>query len=231
MRYRFIIVFLVVVVASCSQPEVGEVTVDQKDQPISADKVVTLGSDAFGCKTKLDLLTAEQQYQKHEFAAWARTTSTDNGCFNGPPPGLKWTVYEIDYPAVSVGFASQEQYEAAKDTYSNIDLRGVYWVSSGFVNATSDTPASKSASTVVPAVNSGGWTVQLAVFSDQSSANALRDRLQKLGFTGYVDSLKSGNKTLWRASAGPVAAQDAATTLRTQIAQRIGINGIIVPKN
>ena len=135
MRYGFAVVLLAAAVAGCSQPEGNRVTVDHNNRPISADEVVTLASDAFGCKGKFDLLTAAQHYQKHEFAAWARATSTDNGCFSRPPDGLKWTVYEIDYPAVSVGFASVTQYEAAKDTYSGIDPRGVYWVPSGFIYA------------------------------------------------------------------------------------------------
>lgn len=230
MRYRYVVVFLVAVVAACSKSEGNKVTVDHNNQPISPDQVVTLASDAFGCKTKLDLLTAAQQYQKHEFAAWARTTSTDNGCFSGPPVGLKWTVYEIDYPVVSVGFASVEQYDAAKDTYSGIDPLGVYWVPSGFVYASPEVAAS-SENAAVPAAKSGSWVVQLAVFSDQSTANTLRDRLQKLGFTSYVDSVKSGNETDWRVRAGPVAAHDAAETLRTKIAQRVKINGIVVALN
>lgn len=121
--------------AACSQPESNRVTVDHNNHRLHPDDAVTLAPDAFACKTKFDLLTAAQQYQKHEYSAWARTTSSENGCFSRPPAGLSWTIYEIDYPAVSVGFASVAQYDAAKASNSDIDPRGVYWVPSGFVYA------------------------------------------------------------------------------------------------
>lgn len=135
LRMLCMVIALIAAVAACSEPATNQVTVDHNNHRLHPDDAVTLAPDAFACKTKFDLLTATQQYQKHEYSAWARTTSTDNGCFNAPPPGLSWTVYEIDYPAVSVGFASLKQYEAAKAAGTDIDPRGVYWVPSGFVYA------------------------------------------------------------------------------------------------
>lgn len=135
MRCLCAVVFLAAAVSACSEPESSHVTVDHNDRKLYPDQVVTLAPEAFACKAKFDLLTATQQYQKHEYSAWARTTSPDNGCFNAPPAGLSWTVYEIDYPAVSVGFASLAQYEAAKAANADIDPRGVYWVPSGFVHS------------------------------------------------------------------------------------------------
>lgn len=135
MRNKCILLLIAVVTAGCSQSQSEKVTVDHNNQPISPDEVVTLAAASFGCKMKSDLIKAAKQYQKHEFAAFARTTRSESGCFYEPPHGLKWTVYEIDYPAVSVGFASFKQYQAVKKTYSGIDPRGVYWVPSGFVYA------------------------------------------------------------------------------------------------
>jgi len=126
-------------VLGCSDSGADRVTVDHNGLPIQPDQVVTLAGNAFGCKFKSDLIAAVEQYRKGEYSAWARTTGSGAGgeCFNSAKAGLYWTIYEIDYPLVSVGFATVEQYEAAKDT--ELDPRGVYWVPSGFVYAAKET--------------------------------------------------------------------------------------------
>ena len=74
----------------------------------------------------------------------------------------------------------------------------------------------------------GAWAVQLAAFSDQGSADKLRDRLRNQGFDGYVDSVKTAKGELWRVRAGPFATRDVAETQRGRIADSIKIKGNIV---
>ena len=75
----------------------------------------------------------------------------------------------------------------------------------------------------------GGWAVQLAAMSSQGDANALRDKLRANGFDGFVDTVKSGGKQLWRVRAGPQTQRDDAVRVREQIKSKLGIDGNIVP--
>jgi DedD protein len=86
-----------------------------------------------------------------------------------------------------------------------------------------DAPAS-----ALRASQAGAWAVQLAAFSDQSSAARLRDRLRSQGFDGYVDSVKTSRGTLWRVRAGPFATREVAESARGRIADEIKIKGNVV---
>ncbi|MEO7066354.1 MAG: SPOR domain-containing protein [Rhodanobacter sp.] len=74
----------------------------------------------------------------------------------------------------------------------------------------------------------GGWAVQLAAMSSQADANALRDKLRAGGFDGYVDSVQSNGKGLWRVRAGPQAQRADAVRIHDQIKAKLGINGNVV---
>ena len=74
----------------------------------------------------------------------------------------------------------------------------------------------------------GGWAVQLAAMSSQADANALRDKLRAAGFDGFVDSVQSGGKKLWRVRAGPQTQRADAERIHDQIKARLGINGNVV---
>jgi len=74
----------------------------------------------------------------------------------------------------------------------------------------------------------GGWAVQLAAMSSQGDANALRDRLRVNGFDGFVDSVQSGGKTLWRVRAGPQTQRADAQRVHDQIKSKLGIDGNVV---
>lgn len=86
------------------------------------------------------------------------------------------------------------------------------------------TPAAAVASPAKP----GGWAVQLAAVSDQADANALRDKLRAAGFDGFVDSVQSGGKTLWRVRAGPQTERADAQRVHDQIKAKFGIDGNVV---
>ncbi len=74
----------------------------------------------------------------------------------------------------------------------------------------------------------GGYAVQLAAVSSQADANALRDKLRSNGFDGFVDSVQSGGKTLWRVRAGPQTQRADAQRVHDQIKAKLGIGGDVV---
>jgi DedD protein len=90
--------------------------------------------------------------------------------------------------------------------------------------------AASSPSQPVPATvaRAGGWAVQLAAMSSQGDANALRDKLRANGFDGFVDTVQSGGKQLWRVRAGPQTQRDDALRVRDQIKSKLSIDGNIV---
>jgi DedD protein len=90
--------------------------------------------------------------------------------------------------------------------------------------------ASPSLSQPAPAMvaKAGGWAVQLAAMSSQGDANALRDKLRANGFDGFVDTVQSGGKQLWRVRAGPQTQRDDALRVRDQIKSKLAIDGNIV---
>lgn len=92
---------------------------------------------------------------------------------------------------------------------------------------------SSAAATSTPAATStakaGGWAVQLAAMSEQADANALRDKLRANGFDGFVDSVQSGGRRLWRVRAGPQTQRADAQRVHDQIKAKLGIDGNVVP--
>ncbi len=85
-------------------------------------------------------------------------------------------------------------------------------------------PAAATASSGKPA----GWAVQLAAVSSQDDANALRDKVRAAGFDGFVDSVQSGGKKLWRVRAGPQTQRADAQRVHDQIKARLGLDGNVV---
>ena len=95
----------------------------------------------------------------------------------------------------------------------------------------SHSPAAAAAVVAAPKAASskaGGWAVQLAAMSNQADANALRDKLRAGGFDGFVDSVQSNGKQLWRVRAGPQAQRADAVRLHDQIKAKLGVDGNVV---
>ena len=90
--------------------------------------------------------------------------------------------------------------------------------------ATSAAPASATRA----AARAGGWAVQLAAMSSQADANALRDKLRANGFDGFVDSVQSAGKQLWRVRAGPQTQRADAQRVHDQIKAKLDIDGNVV---
>ena len=96
-------------------------------------------------------------------------------------------------------------------------------IDSGVVNQTGDAPSS-----AIAASHPGAWAVQLAAYSDEASANKMRDRLRGQGIDGYVDSVNTTKGKLWRVRAGPFASRNVAESTRAEIAQKFNVKGNIV---
>jgi len=124
---------------------------------------------------------------------------------------------------VRVGpFPTRAEAEAARLKLKSIEHVSMT-VESGTVDQAGDAPSS-----AIAAAEAGAWAVQLAAFSDETSAIKLRDRLRGQGFDGYVDSVKTSRGKLWRVRAGPFASRNVAESTRGQIADKLKISGNIV---
>ncbi|WP_426702768.1 SPOR domain-containing protein [Rhodanobacter sp. Col0626] len=99
---------------------------------------------------------------------------------------------------------------------------------SATASATPSAPTGNGTTAVKATGKAGGWAVQLAAVSGQADANALRDKLRANGFDGYVDSVQSGGKKLWRVRAGPQTQRADAQRVRDQVKAKLGIGGNVV---
>jgi len=96
-------------------------------------------------------------------------------------------------------------------------------------SSTSSAPAvSEPSGNFAPAASSGGWSVQVASFTNGGDAERLRARLQQLGYTSYVRNVTTAEGVRWRVYAGPVVSHDAADRLRASIADSLHIGGLLV---
>jgi DedD protein len=127
---------------------------------------------------------------------------------------------------VRVGpFSSKAAAEAARLKLKDFEHVAMT-VEAASIDQKGDAPAS-----ALPVHEAGAWAVQLAAFSDRTSADKLRDRLRSQGFDGYVDSVKTSKGQLWRVRAGPFATREVAETQRGRIADQIKIKGNIVTQH
>ena len=95
-------------------------------------------------------------------------------------------------------------------------------------DASRESSAAATPTPVATTAKAGGWAVQLAAMSNQADANALRDKLRANGFDGFVDSVQSGGKRLWRVRAGPQTQRSDAQRVHDQIKAKLGIDGNVV---
>lgn len=80
-----------------------------------------------------------------------------------------------------------------------------------------------------PAAADVGFAVQLGAFAKAADANALRDRVRTAGFSAFVEPVRTDKGTLNRVRVGPVASRAEAERLKSQLASRFGIDGMIRP--
>ena len=77
--------------------------------------------------------------------------------------------------------------------------------------------------------STGGWMVQVGVFSIQANAERLAQELKSQGFHALVSEIGGGGRPLWRVRTGPVAERAAAEQLNARL-RAAGHAGSVVPK-
>ena len=77
--------------------------------------------------------------------------------------------------------------------------------------------------------STGGWMVQVGVFSIQANAERLAQELKSQGFHALVSENGGGGRPLWRVRTGPVAERAAAEQLNARL-RAAGHAGSVVPK-
>jgi len=80
-----------------------------------------------------------------------------------------------------------------------------------------------------PAAGGVGFAVQLGAFARPADANALRDKVRAVGFSAFVEQVRTDSGVLNRVRVGPVASRADAEQLKAQVAAKIGIAGMVRP--
>ena len=100
--------------------------------------------------------------------------------------------------------------------------------------ATAPKPAAPATTTAAPkpaapkpAAANVGFAVQLGAFSQAADANAMRDKLRANGFNAFVQQVKTDKGTLNRVRVGPVASRADADALKSQVAAKSGLQGMV----
>ena len=79
-----------------------------------------------------------------------------------------------------------------------------------------------------PAAAGRGYVVQLVAFRSQEEALALRDKLRAAGYIAFSERVQTESAVLYRVRVGPEADRDGADRLRTEVASKFGITGMVV---
>jgi cell division septation protein DedD len=85
------------------------------------------------------------------------------------------------------------------------------------------------ATATTPAASNVGFAVQLGAFANAADANALRDKVRAGGFSAFVEQVRTDKGALNRVRVGPVASRADAEKLKSQVASKFGINGMVRP--
>ncbi len=71
------------------------------------------------------------------------------------------------------------------------------------------------------------WVVQVASFHEQENAVRLRDRLQKMGYTTFVEQLSANPGSMFRVRVGPELKRSDAQSIRDRIAAEMKLDGLV----
>jgi cell division septation protein DedD len=85
------------------------------------------------------------------------------------------------------------------------------------------------ATATTPAASNVGFAVQLGAFASAADANALRDKVRAGGYSAFVEQVRTDKGALNRVRVGPVANRADAEKLKSQVAAKFGINGMVRP--
>lgn len=80
-----------------------------------------------------------------------------------------------------------------------------------------------------PAVPAGisGWVVQIASFSEEPKAFALRDRLRKAGYPVFIERGRKDG-VIYRVKVGPVLQRAEADHMKKLIAKQVKLDGLVM---
>jgi len=81
------------------------------------------------------------------------------------------------------------------------------------------------------AAASGKWAVQVGSFSKKSNALDLRKRLRDRQYPVMVIPFRLEGETLYRVRVGPRPSKQAATRLKAELSQRMGLDGRVVSQD
>lgn len=88
-------------------------------------------------------------------------------------------------------------------------------------------PAKPVPAAPAPAAADVGFAVQLGAFSNADEATRLRDRIRGLGMGAFTQQVQTDKGALVRVLAGPVGSRAEAEQLKSQVAARTGISGMV----
>ena len=74
------------------------------------------------------------------------------------------------------------------------------------------------------------WVVQLGSFSDELNAKGLARSVSDAGFKVEITPLFAKKGTVWRVRVGPYASRELAVKATTQLRERLGRDGLVMPK-
>jgi DedD protein len=72
--------------------------------------------------------------------------------------------------------------------------------------------------------------VQLGSFSDELNAKGLARSVSDAGFKVEITPLFAKKGTVWRVRVGPYASRELAVKATTQLRERLGRDGLVMPK-
>lgn len=72
-----------------------------------------------------------------------------------------------------------------------------------------------------------GWVVQLVATANKTKAVELQEKLRALGYTAFVESVKTPQGTLFRVRVGPELERGNAENVRNRLEQQVQIKGIV----
>jgi cell division septation protein DedD len=87
-------------------------------------------------------------------------------------------------------------------------------------------PAAKPAP-VAPAKALSGWVVQLVATANKTKALALQEQLRTLGYTAFVEEIKTAQGVLFRVRVGPELERGNAENVRDRLEQQVQIKGMV----
>ncbi|SMG64582.1 protein containing Sporulation/cell division region, bacteria domain [methanotrophic bacterial endosymbiont of Bathymodiolus sp.] len=76
--------------------------------------------------------------------------------------------------------------------------------------------------------NLKSWTIQVGSFSKEANALEFRDKLRKSKFTAYVDSVTTGQGTLYRLRVGPELDEKRAQQTQQQLEAQYKVKTLLV---